>query len=454
MPINLGEGLTTNQKEELKKAAEEELNKRTAQGKIQDPASMVLPAPPQQEPKKQTVKDLQKDNGPAVPIPPPPPEGSGNENQNEKKNGIFKNDDGSEEEWINGKLIFLRKYYSDGTLKRESKNDGSFTEYTKNGKKYKYRSPDGGEIFYKQDGSKKSPEQSTNINKNENPPESEERPGSLDGPQENVLDPQDEDAPRPKEQMLIDLIRQWSEEDNEEDRLLMELIKERDKLIGTESDKGAEDQSIEDEITKIEKEIAIQENLLKNTSESYSKVSKWRFLKRDKLYNNLVDLNYKIEDLKKKKEILEEKQVEKMEISEDKKNKPYAYYLVSKISDKKFIERTLMKNGLVDLRWLSSDRGYKFATREAIYYVDEDYNEGYFYFSVSGFCMVIKNIKELKDKDGVADKSSKAIYKITGPDGNIIEDNINGYQKAYSIYQAKVKEYEDKAREEFNSLTK
>lgn len=76
-------------------------------------------------------------------------------------------------------------------------------------------------------------------------------------------------------------------------------------------------------------------------------------------------------------------------------------------------------------------------------------NEGFFEFNIFGFIKIIKNVNEIKSKDGIELFSQEAIYKIVGPNNEIIADNIKGYDKTQKIYEQKIDEYIKSIQPEF-----
>ena len=78
-------------------------------------------------------------------------------------------------------------------------------------------------------------------------------------------------------------------------------------------------------------------------------------------------------------------------------------------------------------------------------------DEGFFEFNVLGFALIIKNVKELQNKDGINARSEKGVYKIMAPDGSIIKDDIVGYNNAYNIYREETEKYKETLEKEFNN---
>ncbi|MBU0612001.1 hypothetical protein KKA39_03150 [Patescibacteria group bacterium] len=176
----------------------------------------------------------------------------------------------------------------------------------------------------------------------------------------------------------------------------------------------------------------------------------------EKLEDKYHKCRNKEEALKKVNEIANEalKEIEG-EIKEDEKNKPFEYFIAKKITNPFLAEKIKDRfSDLVDLRreyntgehW----RGYEFLQSAGE-------NEGFFEFNLFGFVMIIKNVKEIRAEDSEGRKiidsySDNAIYKIMGPNGEIIADDIKGYQEARKIYEQKTEKYKKEVEEEFNRI--
>ena len=165
------------------------------------------------------------------------------------------------------------------------------------------------------------------------------------------------------------------------------------------------------------------------------------------------------EKLANEKEKLEQQEKIKAElplIAADAKEKPFLYYAAAKVTDP-YLSTRLMKYGVVDLRWVENNtadyRAYKF-------FQTTNNNEGFFELNIFGFKMVLKNSDALETEDengnptGIRSKSPEAIYKITGPDGTIITDNIQGYTEAKQIFVNAAENYKRTLQEEFDNLNK
>lgn len=146
------------------------------------------------------------------------------------------------------------------------------------------------------------------------------------------------------------------------------------------------------------------------------------------------------EDIKKEKE----------EISLDKEEKPMMYFAIEK-SKNKFLSEVYYNKitQSFDLRKVEKDG----VEREFRSLKRTGENEGFFDFNIYGFFKIIKNVKDIKSEDGSLNiYSEKAKYKIIGPDGKIIKDNIDGYTEANIIYKEETEKYKQKVAEEFNNL--
>jgi hypothetical protein len=139
------------------------------------------------------------------------------------------------------------------------------------------------------------------------------------------------------------------------------------------------------------------------------------------------------------------------EISNDRKNKPFLYYSCEKIKNPIITKIYTIKNlGIIDLRKIEDSHMSVYYEFTILQQTKED--EGFFNFNTLGFILMIKNVKELTSKDGIATRSDKAIYKIIGPSGEIVSDDIQGYTEANKIYVEKTNEYKKVVEEEFNKI--
>ncbi|MFA6586111.1 MAG: hypothetical protein WCS86_03045 [Candidatus Paceibacterota bacterium] len=247
---------------------------------------------------------------------------------------------------------------------------------------------------------------------------------------------------------------------------LSSLIKERDLLLK----QGETTKYPQEDEEKAEPVAGEKNEKMKNTETvetAYEMQDRLNLLKEEKINK---DFEYKgtffILDWSKRKTLKKElKELEtkidklntdliekiKQEIESDKKEKQFQYYMASKVTNKHIPTLVNQQTNLIDLRW--SDKDYldnSYGKMDRLVWTTED--EGYYHFTISGFVMIIKNVKEIQDDEGINFQSEKAIYRIEGPDGEIIKDNIQGYDEANSIYVEEVKRYENKMAEDFNNL--
>lgn len=137
------------------------------------------------------------------------------------------------------------------------------------------------------------------------------------------------------------------------------------------------------------------------------------------------------------------------EINKDREEKKFLYYAIEKSNNSTILNVLKNENtGVLDLRklgrdWVGLKRKHLFTTTE---------NEGFFEYNIFGFAKIIKNVKEIQTENGLASESDKAIYKIIGPNDEIIADNIQGYDEATKIYWDKTNELKRVVEEEFNKL--
>ena len=140
----------------------------------------------------------------------------------------------------------------------------------------------------------------------------------------------------------------------------------------------------------------------------------------------------------------------------DRKAKPLLYYAVEKAPNiRSAVENREM--GEIDLRWLQdTENVYAQEKKIKTTLLDKETGntEGFFEFNVFGFTKVIKNVNEIIEekggKKGIDTYSDRAIYKIVGPDGTIIKDDILGYEQASEIYKQATEQYKKVIEEEYN----
>ncbi|HEU0085683.1 MAG TPA: hypothetical protein VFQ59_01870 [Candidatus Paceibacterota bacterium] len=280
------------------------------------------------------------------------------------------------------------------------------------------------------------------------------------------------------------------------------LVEERNKLLEQGESPEAKILSLKDEINKLREEennlvdkisqeesklMKAQENMDKLTNEHWELAEKspglfkWRERKKHKedlsraqsdkersidesnmMQKNLSEMLEKkdkiIKILRDKQKALRElerdieaKKTEK-KIKEDQNKRPFLYYLLQK-NQNPYLSFKNEETGLQDIRnctWATSNetRGQYDSLKKI------NNGEGYFYFSFSGFVLAIKNVESLRGKDGIDATSEKGIFRVVGPDGKTVNDDIKGYSKAYSLYNDAITAYENKMREEFNNLNK
>lgn len=74
--------------------------------------------------------------------------------------------------------------------------------------------------------------------------------------------------------------------------------------------------------------------------------------------------------------------------------------------------------------------------------------EGYFDFSLLGFYKILKNPEKVTTKDGIVSNSPEAIYRVIGPDGKNIVDNVGSEEASRVMYEESEK-YRAKLEKEF-----
>jgi len=136
-------------------------------------------------------------------------------------------------------------------------------------------------------------------------------------------------------------------------------------------------------------------------------------------------------------------------IKKDKEEKPFLYFALEKSNNSLLLK--IFHNeiaGTLDLRKIKKD----WVRLKTKYLNNASESEGFFECSIFGFVMVIKNPSEIRNEKGLNAESDQAIYKIVGPNEEIIADNIQGYDEANKIYLEKTTEFQKVVEEEFNKL--
>ena len=246
----------------------------------------------------------------------------------------------------------------------------------------------------------------------------------------------------------------WTEEDEKTlNELLasLESAENRLKEIDAEIEKAKikEKEPIKSETFEEEEQPEINEAYEKNPSleceeeikqkEDYIKKLKfWNFLEKKRQKWNLEYLKRKLEEIKE----------EIKEIDLDKKEKPFLYYAFEKSANPILLYNNKdKKSGLLDLRKINKEWveiTYNFLK-------ETGKNEGFFEFNIYGFIKIIKNVNEIQGDEGkgINSYSENAIYKIVGPNGEIIADDIKGYNETDRIYTEKTEEYKKKLEKQF-----
>ncbi len=161
-----------------------------------------------------------------------------------------------------------------------------------------------------------------------------------------------------------------------------------------------------------------------------------------------------LEEEKQKKTKEKERQQEetKDKIEEDKKGKAFMYFAAEKIMNPSLIPLlTDSQTGLIDLRNFDTNNkyfngGFRFLKQTILE------GEGFFDFNSLGFIKIIKNVNEVKNENGINSQSPNILYKIVGPDGTIVADDIQGYEHATRIYEDVSRQYLVQVEKEYNNL--
>ena len=246
----------------------------------------------------------------------------------------------------------------------------------------------------------------------------------------------------------------WTEEDEKTlNELLasLESAENRLKEIDAEIEKAKikEKEPIKSETFEEEEQPEINETYEKNPllgceeeikqKEDYIKKLKfWNFLEKKRQKWNLEYLKKKLEEIKE----------EIKEIDLDKKEKPFLYYAFEKSANPILLDKNKdKKSGLLDLRKINKE----WVEITCNFLKETGKNEGFFEFNIYGFIKIIKNVNEIQGDEGkgINSYSENAIYKIVGPNGEIIADDIKGYNETDRIYTEKTEEYKKKLEKQF-----
>ena len=242
----------------------------------------------------------------------------------------------------------------------------------------------------------------------------------------------------------------WTEEDEKTlNELLasLESAENRLKEIDAEIEKAKikEKEPIKSETFEEEGQPEINETYEKNPllgceeeikqKEDYIKKLKfWNFLEKKRQKWNLEYLKKKLEEIK--------------EINLDRKEKPFLYYAFEKSANPILLYNNKdKKSGLLDLRKINKE----WVEITCNFLKETGKNEGFFEFNIYGFIKIIKNVNEIQGDEGkgINSYSENAIYKIVGPNGEIIADDIKGYNETDRIYTEKTEEYKKKLEKQF-----
>lgn len=134
------------------------------------------------------------------------------------------------------------------------------------------------------------------------------------------------------------------------------------------------------------------------------------------------------------------------EIDEDRKKKPFIYFALENSNNQILLDQFFNEEtNKLDLRNIEENS----IARQFKLLQELDKNEGYFKFNLLGYVKVIKNVAELRNEKGIEEYSDKAIYKIVGPNNEIVADNIQGYNEATRIYEEEIAKQKAIVEQEF-----
>ena len=258
------------------------------------------------------------------------------------------------------------------------------------------------------------------------------------------------------------------EETKPEEELENDLNKNQPEVLRGEPEKEL-GENISD-IEKIKNELAAKKEEIKNMEREEDKL--WSINYSDGFWQatknalnpywwkrdiKRMKLSKKINALQKEHSSLRQ-ELEAKEIKLDKESRPFLYFVADKVKNPGILP-DLKKTGVTDLRWANwvtreGDR----SEVEKNFLTETGEDEGFSEFNIFGFTKVIKNVNEIREEEegqkSINPYSPKAIYKIIGPDGTIIADNIKGYEEATEIYANATESYKKKVEEEWNKLNK
>ncbi|HEU0085686.1 MAG TPA: hypothetical protein VFQ59_01885 [Candidatus Paceibacterota bacterium] len=154
------------------------------------------------------------------------------------------------------------------------------------------------------------------------------------------------------------------------------------------------------------------------------------------------------------------------EIEEDRRGKPYIYFVIEKNHNPYMLQKLIEPmTGLIDLRNISGGPN-KIHNPDSIEWVVPN-KEGVYSFSYSGFMLIISDLDaHIDDARWAAfyDKDTNALssnfssdpfseeftFKIIDPNGLTIKEYIKGYTKASLIFRTEVINYQKKMDEEYH----
>jgi len=155
--------------------------------------------------------------------------------------------------------------------------------------------------------------------------------------------------------------------------------------------------------------------------------------------NQIRDAMVKIKD-----EVEKDLAERKASIESDKKERPLLYYGWEK-SNNNYLKKDLFWNkllGITDLTQAGDDMQFS-----RLQFTGE--NEGFFENSPFGFVKIIKNVNKVRTENGINSYSEDAIYKIVGPNNEILADDIKGYTEMKQLFSSLLEKYKENLKKEF-----
>ncbi len=210
---------------------------------------------------------------------------------------------------------------------------------------------------------------------------------------------------------------------------------------------------------ELNKEIIKEKNEYNKLKEEIRGIKTEKSMNAVEALEELKSIDKKIEEKDKKLQSMVDKNEEwrkiydEINILEENKLKPHsilypnAYKAFNKINPENTYPIDVLSNTTDKKGNYQDPMTYHQRTFHAFQEINED--EGYFDMSILGFYKILKNREDVSNKNGIDSKSRKAIYKVIGPDGSILIDNV-GYKEASKFMDKESEKYKIKLEKEFS----